>query len=119
MAALSGLLRDHRTGDVYSIDIGVIHILWTLRQVFDNAAAYEVISCYRSPATNAELSPRGREVAKRSHCKQGPVERRCLFFIHRSYLGSVSASDHKHQKIIKKEATTTGLPFYLCCASGD
>lgn len=71
MAALSSLLRDHRTGEVHAIDVGVVHILWTLQRLVDNAAAYEVISGYRSPATNARLNAKNKGVAKRSLHMQG------------------------------------------------
>jgi len=66
MAALSRLLRDHRTGDVHPIEIGVLDILWTLQQAVGNSTAYEVISGYRSPKTNAKLKAVNRGVAKRS-----------------------------------------------------
>lgn len=71
LAALNRLLRDHRTGEVYPIDIGVLDILWTLQRAVDSSAAYEVISGYRSPKTNAKLNAAGRGVAKRSLHMQG------------------------------------------------
>lgn len=71
MAALSRLLRDHRSGDVHPIDIGVIQMLWTLQQAVGNNAAYEVISGYRSPKTNAALNKKSKGVAKRSLHMQG------------------------------------------------
>ena len=71
LAALNKLLRDHRTGDVHPIDIGVLDILWTLRQAVESSAAYEVISGYRSPRTNAKLNAANRGVAKRSLHMQG------------------------------------------------
>ena len=66
MAALSRLLRDHRSRDVHPIDVGVMQMLWTLQQVVGTNAAYEVISGYRSPRTDAALKAKSRGVAKRS-----------------------------------------------------
>jgi hypothetical protein len=48
-----------------------MQMLWTLQQVVGNNAAYEVISGYRSPKTNAALNAKSRGVAKRSLHLQG------------------------------------------------
>jgi uncharacterized protein YcbK (DUF882 family) len=71
MDALNRLLRDHRTGDVYPIDVGVIATLWLLQKTVENRGTYEVISGYRSPATNAHLNAKSKGVAKRSLHMQG------------------------------------------------
>ena len=52
---INQLLRDFRTGDVHSIDTGVLDILADLRVLADHDEPYEVISGYRSPQTNAAL----------------------------------------------------------------
>jgi uncharacterized protein YcbK (DUF882 family) len=48
-------LRDFRTGDVHPIDPGVLDILHAVRRMTGGTRPYEVISGYRSPATNAML----------------------------------------------------------------
>jgi uncharacterized protein YcbK (DUF882 family) len=69
--ALNRLLRDHRSGEVYPVDTGLLDILWKLQRVVGSERPYEVISGYRSPATNAKLSAKSRGVAKRSLHMQG------------------------------------------------
>ena len=64
------VLRDHRTGEICSMDSGVLDIVWSLSiAVKRPAGEFEIISGYRSPATNAMLRHMGRNVADRSlHC---------------------------------------------------
>jgi len=59
-------LRDFRTGDIHSIDPGVLDILWCIQQKLGCKSTYEVISGYRSPETNRVLRNRSKGVAKRS-----------------------------------------------------
>ena len=60
------VLRDFRTGEARPIDRRLLDLLWRLRSALDTAAPYEVISGYRSPATNAMLRRAGRGVARGS-----------------------------------------------------
>jgi uncharacterized protein YcbK (DUF882 family) len=60
------LLRDFRTGEARPIDRRLLDLLWRLRAVLDTTEPYEVISGYRSPATNAMLRRTGRGVARGS-----------------------------------------------------
>jgi uncharacterized protein YcbK (DUF882 family) len=60
------VLRDFRTGDARPIDRRLLDLLWRLRSVLDTTEPYEVISGYRSPATNAMLRRAGRGVARGS-----------------------------------------------------
>jgi uncharacterized protein YcbK (DUF882 family) len=53
--AVNHLLRDFRSGEVHSIDPGLLDILCTLKDLSGSDAPFEVISGYRSPATNAML----------------------------------------------------------------
>jgi uncharacterized protein YcbK (DUF882 family) len=60
------VLRDHRTGDVRPIDPGLLDLLVALRERLDTRAPFQIISAYRSPATNAMLAERGGGVARQS-----------------------------------------------------
>ncbi len=69
MAALTEIdefLRDFRTGDVHRIDPKLLDLLTTLRDVTGARGPFQVISGYRSPATNAMLHARSSGVAKHS-----------------------------------------------------
>ena len=54
------VLRDFRTGEARPIDGRLLDLLWRLRSALDTTEPYEVISGYRSPATNAMLRREGR-----------------------------------------------------------
>lgn len=56
-------LRDFRTGDVHEMDPGLLDILYDLQALADRDSTFEIISGYRSPATNAMLHERSRGVA--------------------------------------------------------
>ena len=71
LAEIDYVLRDFRTGEVRPIDRRILHLLHALRRDLDSGAAYEVISGYRSPKTNAELRANGRSVARRSYHMAG------------------------------------------------
>jgi uncharacterized protein YcbK (DUF882 family) len=60
------VLRDFRTGEARPIDRRLLDLLWRLRSALDTEGPYEVISGYRSPATNAMLRRAGRGVARGS-----------------------------------------------------
>jgi uncharacterized protein YcbK (DUF882 family) len=69
--AVNEHLRDFRTGDVHPIDPAVLDILADLRARADREDAYEVISGYRSPKTNAELHEHSSGVAEHSLHMEG------------------------------------------------
>jgi len=71
LSAINTVLRDHRSGEVYPIDPGLLDLLSALQQRVDSRQGYEVISGYRSPATNAKLHDASNGVAKRSLHMQG------------------------------------------------
>jgi uncharacterized protein YcbK (DUF882 family) len=71
LAAIERVLRDHRTGDVKRIDRRLLELLHALRRDLRTAAPFHVISCYRSPRTNALLRSRGRAVAQKSLHMEG------------------------------------------------
>lgn len=68
---INHLLRDFRTGDVHSIDPGLLDILFDLRALANHNEPYQVICGYRSPATNALLRSRSSGVAEHSLHVQG------------------------------------------------
>ncbi|HEX6363700.1 MAG TPA: DUF882 domain-containing protein, partial [Albitalea sp.] len=64
---LNRFLRDHYTGDVGRIDPQVFDLLHRVQGLLGHRDALEVISGYRSPATNTRLQQtRGGGVATRS-----------------------------------------------------
>ncbi len=71
LGRINQLLRDFRTGDVHPIDTGVLDILADLRVLADRDEPYEVISGYRSSATNAALRRHSSGVAEHSLHLQG------------------------------------------------
>ncbi len=66
LARIDHVLRDHRTGDVHPMDPGLLDLLHDVASRCDRDAEFEVISGYRSPATNAKLHERSSGVASRS-----------------------------------------------------
>ena len=68
---LQHLLRDHRNGDEHPIDTGLYDLLADLADRAGVDPRFEIISGYRSPATNAKLHERSAGVAVRSLHLQG------------------------------------------------
>lgn len=60
------VLRDFRTGEVAAIDTNLLDLLVDLHRRAGSRKAFEVISGYRSPKTNAMLASASGGVAKRS-----------------------------------------------------
>ncbi len=60
------ILRDHRTDEVKSIDLGLLDLLHTLHLELGAVEPFHVISGYRSPATNHRLRTASEGVAKNS-----------------------------------------------------
>lgn len=69
--ALNHLLRDFRTGDVAPIDPQLFDLLHGAAVLAGKEPRFEVISGFRSPATNAMLNGRSNGVAKRSLHMEG------------------------------------------------
>ncbi len=63
---LNHFLRDFRTGDEIEMDPGVFDILYNIQQASRSTGVYQVISAYRSPATNEMLRSRSGGVASNS-----------------------------------------------------
>lgn len=64
-------LGDFRTGDTINMDAELLNILYDLRESVGSNGVYEVISGYRSPATNEMLRRRGSGVARNSQHVKG------------------------------------------------
>ena len=65
------LFRDFRTGDVHPIDPALLDILHDVQQVTGSSGRFEIVSAYRSPATNHLLASKSGGVADRSLHLQG------------------------------------------------
>lgn len=72
LLAIDRFLRDVRTGDVHRIDPGVLDLAWSLAHAVDRPlGTFEIVSGYRSPATNAMLHERSGGVAVHSLHMEG------------------------------------------------
>lgn len=71
LAQVDYLLRDFRTGEVHPIDPALLDILFDLQTLANRDGPYEVISGYRSPATNAMLHRSSEGVALHSMHLEG------------------------------------------------
>jgi uncharacterized protein YcbK (DUF882 family) len=65
LTEVNQLLRDFRSGEAYPIDTQLLDVLHSV-QARTGGRAYEIISGYRSPATNSMLRSKSNGVAKRS-----------------------------------------------------
>lgn len=63
---INHLLRDHRTGEVKTIDPNLLDLISALHQRIPADSPFEIISGYRSPATNRKLRKHSKGVAKNS-----------------------------------------------------
>jgi uncharacterized protein YcbK (DUF882 family) len=71
LSEINTVLRDHRSGEVYPIDPGLLDLLSALQDRAGSRQGFHVISGYRSPASNAKLQAASSGVAKRSLHMQG------------------------------------------------
>lgn len=72
LAKVNVFLRDHYSGDIGAIDPALVAMLAQLRRELDTDRRIDIISGFRSPATNAMLRKRGGGgVAKRSKHMDG------------------------------------------------
>ena len=69
--AINHVLRDFRTGEVHAIDPALLDLLYRLHGATGAQRPFEVISGYRSPATNQMLRQRSNGVASGSLHMQG------------------------------------------------
>lgn len=66
LGAVNHLLRDFRTGDIGLIDPALLDLLHALRERTGTQRPFQIISGYRSPATNQMLHERSGGVATKS-----------------------------------------------------
>ena len=66
LSEINRLLRDFRTGERHKMDRDLIDLLHRLQMATGNHRAFEIISGYRSPKTNAMLRNSSSGVAKKS-----------------------------------------------------
>lgn len=71
MRRIEHLLRDHRSGEVHPIDPRLIDLLSALTRRLETTETVEVVSAYRSAASNAQLARSMRGVGKHSLHVQG------------------------------------------------
>jgi uncharacterized protein YcbK (DUF882 family) len=70
-AEINHILRDHYSGDAHIIDLRLLDLLHEVQSILDNHGPIEIISGYRSPATNRRLSEASGGVAKNSFHMRG------------------------------------------------
>lgn len=66
LAAISHVLRDHRTDEITAIDTRLLDLLHRVRTALDADRPFEVICGYRSPASNRMLVASTTGVARHS-----------------------------------------------------
>ena len=66
LAAIDHVLRDHRSGEAIHMDHALLDQIHALQQRLGHKGTIEIISGYRSPATNAMLARNSNGVAKKS-----------------------------------------------------
>jgi uncharacterized protein YcbK (DUF882 family) len=66
LAEINRILRDYRNGEICEIVPQLLDTLCQLRMQLETTEPFELISGYRSPATNALLRSQGRGVAENS-----------------------------------------------------
>lgn len=63
---INDFLSDFRTGDVTEVDPELLDVLFDVREALGSTETFEVISAYRSPATNEMLRSNSSGVARNS-----------------------------------------------------
>ena len=75
LARVNKVLRDMRSGEVHKIDPKLLDLVYHLGREVDARSGLQIISAYRSPATNAMLSKKSSGVAKKSlHMKGQAID---------------------------------------------
>ncbi|HVK81037.1 MAG TPA: DUF882 domain-containing protein [Verrucomicrobiae bacterium] len=66
ITAINHVMRDHRSGESHAIDLRLLEQLHRLNGAVGAVQPFQIISGYRSPATNATLAANSNGVATRS-----------------------------------------------------
>ena len=75
LASINHVLRDFRTSEVHAIDTGLLDLLHGLTDLVESMRPFQVISGYRSPATNGMLRHQSEGVAAGSlHMKGQAID---------------------------------------------
>lgn len=75
LSAVNAILRDYRNGEVHAIEPRLLDLLHRLRTTIGSGSPFQVISGYRSPATNAMLRATGHGAASKSlHMKGWAID---------------------------------------------
>ncbi len=75
LKAVNYVLRDFRTGDIHEIDPELLDLLYRVATVTDTSRPFQVISGFRSPATNEMLRNKSESVAAGSlHMKGQAID---------------------------------------------
>jgi uncharacterized protein YcbK (DUF882 family) len=108
LATINHFLRDFRTGDEHAIDAELLDLLHGLAGLTETSKPFQVISGYRSPATNEMLRHRSEGVAAGSlHMKGQAIDirladvplvklREAALEVRRGGVGYYPASDFVH-----------------------
>ena len=92
LAAVNHVLRDFRTGEVHPIEPTLLDLLVSLSGQTGVPAPYQVISGYRSSATNAMLHAESGQVAVKSLHMQGRAIDICVAGMDLDYLHQAALS---------------------------
>ncbi len=65
------IMRDHRTGEVKSIDLGLVNLLHTIKTHLNLDEPFTVVSGYRCQKSNDLLRRSGRKAARNSYHLKG------------------------------------------------
>lgn len=105
---INHLLRDFRNGEAHPIDPKLLDILFDLQALTKHEGAFQIISAYRSPTTNAQLRSKSSGVSEHSLHMQGKaIDVRLIGFstlelrnlamsLRRGGVGYYAASDFVH-----------------------
>jgi uncharacterized protein YcbK (DUF882 family) len=108
LAKVNHVLRDFRTGDIHAMDPNLLDLLHHLAGLTRTRKPFQVISAYRSPATNGMLRQRTQGVAAGSlHMRGQAIDirledvplatlRSAAIIAHRGGVGYYPASEFVH-----------------------
>lgn len=75
LAEIHHLFRDFRTGDTHPVDPALLDVLHDVQNTTGGSGRFEIISAYRSPATNRMLASQSHGVADHSlHLKGRAID---------------------------------------------